>query len=122
MKHYQKAFENWRHNAIHFKFPNGNTMSMIWTRGSYSDNYECFKEDESGELVMLPMHGEWLDSDTVEIMFDCGKKLEKRITKKYNDGYDQPVSRLTFSEWLEIMNLLHKEKRGNASDRTHKQE
>lgn len=47
-----------------------------------------------------------IESDTVEIMFDCGPKLKKRILKKYNDGSEDPIGYLTITQWLEIVHLL----------------
>ncbi|HDY68414.1 MAG TPA: hypothetical protein ENH85_11560 [Candidatus Scalindua sp.] len=100
-------FHNWKSNAFHLSFPNGNAISTTWDGGSYSDNYDKwlradFIKDKEGKLNDMP-------SKNVEIMFSCPDKLAKRIEKKYNDGEPQPIGYLSVEKWLEIVNLLAKE-------------
>lgn len=101
----EKAFENIKHNALHLNFPNGNKLSTIWGRGSYTDNHD-FTFDESGNIKDF---WTFIGSNNVEIMFTCDKKLEKKILKKFNDGDDQPIGYLTILQWVEIVKMLSKE-------------
>lgn len=111
-----KAFCNWSPSRIHLNFPNGNYLSTIWGAGSYTENHNRSNHKElkieignfqRGRKDVLD--GFWV-SDNVEIMFSCGEKLKKRILRKYNVGENDPIGYLEFTEWLEIVNLLNKEK------------
>jgi hypothetical protein len=100
----EKAFENIKHNALHLNFPNGNKLSTIWGRGSYTENHD-FTFDESGNIKDF---WTFIGSNNVEIMFACDKKLEKKIFKKFI--YDsQPIGYLTILQWVEIVKMLSKE-------------
>ena len=101
----EKAFNNFRTNGLHLNFANGNHLSTIWGGGSYSENHDNLRD------VIGPTA---IQSNDVEIMFDCGEKLKKRIIKKYNEGYDQPIGYLTISQWVEIVNLLNKESKKDS--------
>lgn len=101
------SFQTKKVNGMYLKFPNGNGISTVWGYGTYSDNYDV--EHTQEEIVEL--FDRKMDSNTVEIMFDCGDRLRKRILKKYNTGSNDPIGRLTITEWLEIVNLLAKEKK-----------
>ena len=102
MKDEEKAFNNFRHNGLHLNFPNGNHLSTVWGGGTYTENYDRF------DLISQPI---FLESNDVEIMFECSEKLQKKIEKKFNDGGEQPIGRLTITQWLEIANLLAKEQK-----------
>lgn len=102
----EKAFKNWRAGAVHLNFPNGNHISTTWAPYSYSDNYD----QRDSELVIKHGHIDpIMESDTVEIMIDCGEKLLKRLEKRFNDGYSQPFSRLPIEDWLYIVNKVASE-------------
>ena len=105
----EKAFRNWREGAIHLNFPNGNQISTTWAAiGSYSDNHDL-QTDYS-----KPRVGDRIDpvveSNTVEVMITCGEKLQKRLEKKFNDGYAQPLGYLTMEDWLYVVDKVSKEK------------
>ena len=104
-----KGFHNWRANGLHFNFPNGNWLSSIWGGGSYTENHDKLREET--DHVIKTGQQTYLESDTVEIMFDCGDRLKKRILKKYNEGENDPIGYVTFAQWLEIVSLLNKEKK-----------
>lgn len=76
----EKSFNNFKHNGLHLTFPNGNFISTIFGIGSYTENHDMYTKME-----------EFMDSNDVEIMFDCGDKLKKKILKKYNDGENDPI-------------------------------
>ena len=102
----EKAFNNFRHNGIHFWFPNGNGISTIWGYGSYSDNYNFEPKDKKNVMARFET---FLDSNSVEVMIlKCSQKLLKRLEKKYNEGYKQPFTSLTITEWLDIVNEVSK--------------
>jgi hypothetical protein len=107
----KKAFTNWREGAIHLNFPNGNHISTTWARSSYSDNYDLDYYDP----LDIPKYrtdriNPIIESDTCEIMIDCGDKLLKSLEKKYNDGDSQPFARINIVNWLEIVDKVSKEK------------
>jgi len=96
----EKAFNNWRHNAIHLWFPNGNGLSTIWGYLTYSDNHDYCKDGDKFE--------DFMDSDTCEIMIlEAPEKLIKKINKKY-DGDGRVIGYLKMKEWLEIVRILSK--------------
>jgi hypothetical protein len=102
-----KAFRNWDYGRLHLNFPNGNTISTIWGEGSYTENYNSRQVTDFvlGETERYPV----MASDTVEIMFDCSPRLQKRIIKKYNEGDPQPIGYLTITQWVEIVSLISKD-------------
>lgn len=103
----EKAFNNWKYNAVHLTFPNKNAISTIWGYCSYSDNHDRPDLDAS-EDVGLPFHT-FMESDTCEIMIlKAPDKLVKKIHKKYDFGGDTVKGYVTITEWLEILNLLAK--------------
>lgn len=91
----KSTIKNFQHNAIIFKFSNGNTIDAVFGRGSYSDNYD---KSEWSEFAN--------QSTTVEIMYDCSNKLEKSIEKKHGE---QPLGRISINEWFDIANKIRKE-------------
>ena len=96
-----KAFKNWRHNAIHLTFPNGNGISVVWGAGSYSDNHDTWECNDFQNFM---------ESDTVEIMIlNAPDKLYKEIRKKYEFEDDNVKGWVSITEWLEILNLLAKD-------------
>ena len=98
MIEHKKAFKNWRHNAIHLTFPNGNCLSTTWGFGSYSDNYDTESMD---------FYREFGQSDTCEIMvLQCPDKLLKKLYKKYD--FDSVKGYVSMKEWLEIVKILSK--------------
>ena len=106
----EKAFHSWRVGRFHLNFPNGNQISTVFGDGTYSDNHDS--NAETDYLLKRTAEMPVFDSQTVEIMFSCGKKLEKKILKKYNEGSQDPIGYLEMPQWLEIVNLLSKEKKG----------
>ena len=100
-----RAFHNWKRNAIHLSFPNGNSISTTFDWGSYSENHDKYTEIEN-----ILKRNDWdLPSDNVEIMVNCPPKLLKRIQRKYNEGSDNSViGYLNITQWLEILNLISK--------------
>lgn len=103
MKKKEKAFNNWKHNGVHFTFPNGNSISTIWGSGTYSDNYDSVFD------LGLDGFKTFMDSDTVEIMIlKAPAKLTKKIQKKYDFEDDGVKGYLNITEWLDIVNLLAK--------------
>ena len=101
----EKAFNNWKHNAIHLTFPNGNAISTVWGYCTYSDNHDL--GDDALEFDSLKAFQTFMQSDTVEIMIlEAPKKLRKLIETKYGFGGDTVKGYLSIKEWLEIVNLL----------------
>ena len=108
-----KAFKQHRLNGIALTFPNGNWISTIWGDGSYSENHWLTWEDPYFKMMGMDKYRILdqlkLKSDTVEIMIKCGEKLATKIHKKY-DGDGSVIGHLNITQWLEILNLLSKEK------------
>ena len=97
----EKAFNNWRHNAIHLTFPNGNSLSTTWAFGTYSENYDM------DDIPSIKHWETFRSSNTCEIMIlEAPDNLVKRIHRKYGDGDDSVIGYLTMKEWLEIVRLL----------------
>jgi len=92
---------NFRHNAVSFRFSNGNSIDAVFGLGTYSDNYNY-------DNFFVTGHTEFLSSSTVESMFTCSPKLTKKIEKKYGE---QPLSRISIDDWLEIAVLIKREKK-----------
>lgn len=109
MKKEEKAFHSWDTARFHLNFPNGNQVSSVFGDGTYTDNFDSRAMVDY--LLKRTTERPVFDSNTVEIMILCGDKLEKRILKKYNDGDSQPIGHLTIDKWLEIVNLVAKEKK-----------
>ena len=101
----EKAFYNFRHNGFHFHFPNGNMMSVTWAVGTYTENGDMASGNYKS---FLKNYKEFLQSDDVEIMFDAPKALTTRIEKRYNDGHEQPLSRINMVDFIKIFNTLSK--------------
>jgi len=98
----EKSFSNWRHNAIHLTFPNGNKLSTIWGVGTYSDNHDLDMK------LGIDMWSKFLDSNTCEVMIqEAPEKLIKKINKKF-DGDGSVIGYLTMIQWLEIVKMLSK--------------
>jgi hypothetical protein len=103
----EKAFNNWKHNAIHLTFPNGNKLSTIWGYCTYSDNHDRPDLDRSIN-VSLPFKT-FMDSNTVEIMvLKAPDKLMKRIQKKYDFADNSVCGYLTMKQWLDVVKMLSK--------------
>lgn len=91
-----KSFDNWRHNGVKLRFPNGNEISTIWGRGSYSEN------------KYLESYQTFLGSNTVEVMISCGDRLHKRLHKKF-EGDGSVIGYLDINDWLYIVNAVARE-------------
>lgn len=105
-KQKEKAFNNWKHNAIHLTFPNGNSLSTTWAYGSYSENHGMEDLDDSVD-IMAKFHT-FRESNTCEVMIlQAPDKLVKKIHKKFN-GDGSVIGYLTMEEWLEIVKMLSK--------------
>lgn len=96
----EKSFQAHKTNGIFLRFPNGNGISTIWGKYTYSDNNDI---DHN-----IPFETR-LDSNTAEILIMCSDKLRNKIHKKYN-GDGIVIGFLDIKQWLEILNLLEKEK------------
>lgn len=107
-----KSFTIHRDNGVFLSFPNGNSISTIWGWGSYTENHDWHPDPtkqgtyDISEIFKRIPEG----SNTVEIMFNCGVLLKKKILKKFNNKDEQPIGHLNIVQWLEIINLLAKEK------------
>lgn len=100
----EKAFNNWRHNAIHLTFSNGNSISTIWGYLTYSDNHD-YKSNEDA----VNYFNSFMQSDTCEIaILKAPKKLRREIEKKYDFDEDSVKGYLNIAEWLDILNMLSK--------------
>lgn len=96
-------FINWRHNAFHLNFPNGNWLSTTFGYGSYSDNHNI-----DAETGVIDRFDTFYGSQTVEVMFTCGDSLKKRLHKKF-DGDESIIGYLSITDWLYIVNALAKD-------------
>lgn len=108
-KYYNKAFQQHRENGFMLKFPNGNGLSTIWGYSSYTENYDMPYEEYDDDITK--MFNVKLGSNTVEIMPDCSDELLKKLQEKYPENENGSVfGQLTFTQWLEIVNILNTEK------------
>ena len=99
----EKAFNNWRHNAIHLTFPNGNCLSTTWACCSYSENHDMEDIDYDKQWETFR------PSDTAEVMIlNAPEKLIKRIYKKLDGYYGDPLGYVTMEQWLWIVKMLSK--------------
>jgi hypothetical protein len=105
----EKAFNNWGHNGIHLNFPNGNQVSTIWGRGSYTENHD-FRLDNYGGL--LKEFETFLDSETAEVMVTCSSKLLKSFIARFQGG--NPFGYLNIYEWLYIVNKVAEDDKSKA--------
>jgi len=101
-----KSFANHKHNGVHLKFPNGNSISTIWGRGSYTDNHDFTTGKISKDFSTLIEGG----SNTVEIMPNTNnKRLLNKIFRKFNTDPDNSViGWLTIDDWMWVIQQLYK--------------
>lgn len=95
----EKSFQAHKTNGVFLRFPNGNCISTVWGKYTYSDNHDI-DNDVPFETRM--------DSNNVEILIKCSDKLHKKIHKKY-DGDGSIIGYINIKQWIEILNLLEKE-------------
>lgn len=90
---------NHKQNGTFIEFKNGNSISIIWGVGTYSDNYnESFDK-----------YQENLSSTNVEIMPDANEKVIKAIKRKYNgDSENSVIGRVSLEDLVEILVILKK--------------
>ena len=104
----EKAFTQHRGerlNGFRLTFPNGNSISTIWSQGSYCDNNDFEIMGEDGHLDEKKLNCP-LSSDTCEAMVDCPEITLDLLKEKF-DG-DNPFGYLTITQWLEMLNILAK--------------
>ena len=97
------VFHGWDVARFHINFPNGNYLSTVWGEGTYSDCHDS--RAMTDYLLKRTTERPVFDSSTVEIMFTCAPKLQKKIEERYGEG-SQPIGYLSLKKWLEIVNLL----------------
>lgn len=102
----QKSFETHKVNGFVVNFKNGNSASVIWGRGSYTENYDAPYGDAKG-------NERYLQSDTVEIQVNCSEKLFGKILRKLfrNSGDGHILEYVSLPELMVILNILNKETR-----------
>mgnify|MGYP001615562316 CR=1 FL=1 len=100
-----KAFHNWKRNAMHLNFPNGNSISTTFDWASYSENHEV---RITQKILRMESSTMWdLPSNNVEIKINCPPELLKKIQRKYAEGRDDnPIGYINITQWLEILNLI----------------
>lgn len=112
----KKAFTAHKANGIYLNFPNGNALSTVWGSGTYSDNYDYGFKRTDGTFDaenFTKAYNERIKtgSDTVEVMPMCGDLVKKLLDAKFPDNENGSVfSRLTFPQWLEMVNILNENK------------
>ena len=106
-----KAFCNHQANGIRLTFQNGNAISTIWGRGSYSDNHNYDSGDVTKDFTQPIESG----SSTVEIMIlQAPESLVKKIYKHQKGNIDSGViGWATITDWLWIINQLAKPRKEN---------
>ena len=100
----KQEINNFRPNSINFTFSNGNTIDAIFGWGTYSDNHDNYGKLDDAYAAM----NTFMSSSTVESMFNCGPKLQKKIEKKYGE---QPLCRISIDDWIEIAIQIKREKK-----------
>jgi len=103
-----KAFSNHLHNGVYLKFPNGNSISTIWCRGSYSDNHDYTTGDAIQDYKTLND-----GSNNAEIYpFTDNQRLHKRIFQHFHANSDETViGYVNITDWLWVLNQLAKDVR-----------
>lgn len=97
---------NHRNHGVYIEFANGNNISTIWGVGSYGSNY-YYPEEGKLDFSAIP---DDQPAETVEVLFNCGDKLKKRLHKKF-DGDGQVIGYLTIEQWLYVVSALANEKK-----------
>lgn len=101
----EKAFCNWSANRFHFTFPNGNSMSVVWGNGTYSDNYAArsLKDYQTDSTTFRK-------SDTVEVLFGASKVKKAAINKHFKqfDKNNNLLPYLTMKQFIWLFNYLSK--------------
>uniref|UniRef100_A0A6M3LW91 Uncharacterized protein n=1 Tax=viral metagenome TaxID=1070528 RepID=A0A6M3LW91_9ZZZZ len=108
MNDINQGFINHKHNGVYLKFPNGNAISTIWGRGSYSQNHDYTTGSVIKDFEMLIEEG----SPTAEIMIDTDNaELRKKIFRKFGVSLDNGViGWVSIEDWLWVLNRLEKNK------------
>ena len=114
----EKAFQNVANNKIHLYFPNGNGISTIWGSGSYTENHDVGFEPPFTHDGFMKAFSAFMGSNDVEIMLlKCPEKLSKKIHKKYDrSGDGSVIGHIKIMEWLDILNMLAKEKKVDKAE------
>lgn len=111
----KKAFDNFKTNGIHLRFPNGNAISTTWGVGSYSDNHDEGFRGDGGSFDPNDFQkamNTLMESDTCEIYFlEVSQSLKEKLELKYNDGSPHPFGYCSIKDWLEIVNAVANEDR-----------
>lgn len=104
-----KAFTNHKANGVYLKFPNGNTISTIWSSGSYTSNHDY--EHPSGDPVKSYSERIEAGSEDVEVMISCEPMRMELIEEKFSShsAGSGVFGHLSINEWLELLNMLAKE-------------
>ena len=99
-----RAFTNHRINGVSLTFPNGNRLSTIWGRGSYTENHDFTTGDVIKDFSEPIKEG----SNTVEIMIThAPDKLVKKIHRKLApNSEDSVIGWLSMTDWLWVVNQL----------------
>ncbi len=99
-----KSFINHRINGVYLEFPNGNSLSTIWGRGSYSENHDF----TCGDIVADYSTPIETGSNNVEIMIDTQDiKLHNKIFRKFHTNKDNGViGWLDMNDWLWVVRQL----------------
>lgn len=94
-----KAFTQHRDNGFYLSFPNGNGLSTVWGRATYSDNYNV----EVGMSEVIPK-----GSNTVEVMPHCSGAVKKLLDAAFPEEENGSVfGYMTFEKWLKMVNILN---------------
>ena len=103
----KKAFMSHKENGFRLNFPNGNSLSTVWGLGTYTDNNDIdFERDD-----IVKAYSEKRSSNTVEVMAGCSDTVNELLKAKFPDEDNNGVfGHLTFSKWLEIVNILNNNK------------
>lgn len=92
-----RSFYNHKTNGFHINFANGNSLSTIWGRGTYSDN-------KLRELEPLERVG----SDTCEVRPGCSTEVKEELDKMFPDNAgDSVYPYVTLEQWIDIVNYLN---------------
>ena len=91
-------------------FPNGNSISTIWSSGSYTENhdYDVLKED--GSIDFERTYKEFNPgSMNAEVMVSCGEELNRALQDKFDGAGGSVIGRLYIMDWLEVVNRVANE-------------
>ena len=108
----RKAFTNHVYNGVNLVFPNGNSISTIWRRGTYTENQNFTAGDLMESYPTLIEEG---SSNAEVTITTSNEKLLNKIYRKCDTEPDNGViGHVDINTWLWILNQLSKDQKARG--------